>query len=306
MSHFSGEFQVAEAAKLAVYQLASLEAQSALMMEMDVRLAENLDLVRRALQARLVTELELAAAETAGNQAHANLLSLQKQTALQRLELNRLMGLPADTPIKLSSDIKLTAHWEEADLESFLTELEDRRLDLVALRRGYESQEAAVRASILAQFPRLNLGMSRARDSGNVGTHGGVATLDLPLFDRNQGGIALERATRQQLFDEYTARVFEARADIARLLTEARKLQEEIETARAAEPSLERLVSTYRQAVKIGQADVLSYYSAWNNLTQKRIDVLVFEQQLMQSHIALELASGRYMTRPAPKEDHTK
>jgi outer membrane protein TolC len=169
------EWQVAEAAKAAVYQLANLEAQSALVDEMDGRLSENLALVRRALQASLVTELDLAAAETAGNQAHANSLALQKQTVLQRLELNRLIGLPADTPIKLSSDITLAAQLEEAAPESFLEELEDRRLDLVALRRGYESQEANVRAAIIGQFPRLNLGVNRARDSGNVGTMGGIA-----------------------------------------------------------------------------------------------------------------------------------
>ncbi len=297
------EWQLAEAAKTAVFQLANLDAKSMLVGEMEDRLRENLDLIRHALQSRLVTELDLAAAETASNQAHANFLALQKQSALQRLELNRLIGLPAETPIKLRSDITLATHWEEASPESFLQELENRRLDLVALRRGYESQEAIVRAAILAQFPRLNLGANRTLDSGNVGTMGGASTLDLPLFDRNQGGIALERATRQQLFDEYTARVFEARAEIARLLTEARNLQQEIETARAAEPGLERLVTTYRQAVNAGQADVLSYYSAWNNLTQKRIDVLVFEQQLMQTRIALELASGCYQATIAPGTD---
>lgn len=297
------EWQVAEAAKTAVYQLATLAAQSALLAEMDARLAENLELVRRALQAGLVTELERAAAEAASNQAQANLLAVQRQTALQRLELNRLIGLPADTPIKLKPGIARAAPWEDFAPESFLRELENRRLDLVALRRGYESQEATVRAAVLAQFPRLNLGVNRARDSGNVGTRGGAAALELPVFDRNQGGIALERATRRQLFDEYTARVFEARAEIARLLTEARTFQQELETARAAEPGLERLVTTYRQAVNAGQADVLSYYTAWNNLTQKRIEVLGFEQQLMQSRIALELASGRYL--PAPDKDRT-
>jgi cobalt-zinc-cadmium efflux system outer membrane protein len=290
------EWQVAEAAKTAAYQLANLEEQSALVDEMDDRLRENLDLVRRALQARLVTELDLAAAETAANQAHANSLALQGQSALQRLELNRLIGLPADSPIKLKPGFSQAARFEEISPGTLLENLADRRLDLVALRRGYASQEANVRAAILAQFPRLSLGLNRARDSGNVGTVGGVATLDLPLFDRNQGGIALERATRRQLFDEYTARLFEARAEIARLLTETTKLRQEIETARAALPGLERLVSTYRRAINTGQADVLSYYTAWNSLTQKRIDVLVFQQRLAQTRIALELASGRILT----------
>ena len=37
-------------------------------------------------------------------------------------------------------------------------------------------------------------------------------------------------------------------------------------------PGLQRLADTYRQAVAQGQADVLSYYTAWNDLTPKRLD----------------------------------
>ncbi len=46
---------------------------------------------------------------------------------------------------------------------------------------------------------------------------------------------------------------------------------------RQAEPGLQQLVDTYRQAVAQGQADVLSYYTAWNDLTAKRLEVLVPE-----------------------------
>ena len=34
--------------------------------------------------------------------------------------------------------------------------------------------------------------------------------IDIPLFDRSQGIIATESATREKLFDEYVTRVFQA------------------------------------------------------------------------------------------------
>ena len=40
---------------------------------------------------------------------------------------------------------------------------------------------------------------------------GPQVTLELPIFNQNQGNIAIETATRQQLHDEYAARLTAAR-----------------------------------------------------------------------------------------------
>jgi outer membrane protein TolC len=288
------EWQAAQAARAAVFQLAALESQAGLSDSLDRRLKENLDLVRRAVEAGLMTELDLAAAETAGTQAHASLLALQRQTEQQRLALNRLLGVPSETRILLQSDIVLPVRLDLPSAEQLLDGVEQRRLDLVALRHGYASQEAAVRSAILGQFPKINFGLHRARDTTKVGVIGFGLTLDLPIFDRNQGAIAQERATRQVLFDEYVNRVFETRAEIARLSADARWLNAQIAAAQAAAPGLDRLVQTYRLAMNAGQADVLSYYTAWNNLTRNQIDLLTLQQQLADTEIALELAAGLY------------
>jgi hypothetical protein len=68
------------------------------------------------------------------------------------------------------------------------------------MKAGYASQDETLRAAILAQVPRIGLGFTRAGDTSNVQTLGFGITLDLPTFDRNQGNIATERATRQKLF----------------------------------------------------------------------------------------------------------
>jgi outer membrane protein TolC len=288
------EWQTALAARTAVYQLTVFKAQRKLAMTLDKRLQENLDLVRSAVNNGQMTALDQAAAEAASNQAHSNLIGLEKLAEQAHLALNRLLGLAPDANPTLAPDIPLPAHLDLPPASQLLDGLEQHRLDLLALRRGYASQEASLRAAILAQFPRINFGINRARDTSNVGTMGIGLTIELPVFDRNQGVIALERASRRKLFDEYANRLYEARSDIAKLLVDARWLNTQVSVARAAEPGLDSLVRSYRAAVNAGQADVLSYYTAWNNLTGKQIEVLTLQQQLVETRIALELASGRY------------
>ena len=88
----------------------------------------------------------------------------------------------------LSDSVDLPAV-DAAAVERTLTDLADRRPDLVALQLGYRSQEERVRGAILAQFPLLALGISGGHDTSDVRTLGPQITLDLPLFNRNQGRL---------------------------------------------------------------------------------------------------------------------
>jgi cobalt-zinc-cadmium efflux system outer membrane protein len=294
------EWQVAQGARIAVYRLAGLEAEAALAAETAQRLDENLDLVRRAAAEAQLTELALAAAEAAANQAHGDALEAEHQVRLQRLLVNRLLGEDPATDVRVQQGFALAARYDPPTEADLVQDLEQRRLDLVALHLGYDSQEATLHAAILEQFPRIGIGVGGGRDTGNVGSVGVGLTIDLPIFDRNQGQIAIETATRQQLFDEYVDRVFQARADVADVLEQIRSLNERIATAQAAEPGLQRLVDTYRAAMGGGQIDVLSYYTAWNELTAKRREIILLEEQLAEAQIALELAAGIYLPSAAP------
>jgi outer membrane protein TolC len=168
-------------------------------------------------------------------------------------------------------------------------------LDLLGLKQGYESEDATLRAAILAQFPKISVGFNRATDTSNVQTLGFGITVDIPSLDRNQGNIATERATRQKLFDEYTDRVFQSRADIATALSDIRHLNEQVAAAQAAVPALEQLLTTAESALQEGNTDVLSFYQARYDLILRKIDVLKLQQQLVEAHIALEIAAGCYL-----------
>jgi len=117
----------------------------------------------------------------------------------------------------------------------------------------------------------------------------------VPIFDRDQGVIATERVTRQRLRDEYKQRVFEAHSDIATAITDIRSLDRQIAAAEEALPLLEKVVNSAQAAVEHRTADVLSYYTARSNLLQKRIQLIKLQEQLLEAHTALEIASGRYL-----------
>jgi outer membrane protein TolC len=288
------EWQTAQAARTAVYDLVSLQMQLDMAGQLDRQLARNLSVLRQAYERHDKTLLDLSAAEAASLDAHAAVVSQQRDLESARLTLNKALGLSPDARVKLNPNIALAEKIFVPTPQEVLSGLEDRRLDLVALRLGYQSEEETLRAAVLAQFPKVNIGFDRQRDNTNVQSVGFAVTVDLPIFDRNQGAISIEAATRQKLFDEYVQRVFQARYDVYSAIDDLNAISRQIAAEQEAFPSLARLVETYRNALGQGNVDVLSYYSAISNLTQKQLDILKLKQQLTDNRIALELAAGEY------------
>ncbi len=292
------EWQAAQAARSSVYDQVSLQHQLAYARQVDQRLSQNADVIRGAVDRHEKTLLDLSAAQAAAQTAHADALALEQQFAHQRLVLLRAIGLPPSTQVQIREDVDLPSKLELPAAGQLLDGLENRRIDLQALRRGYEAEEQNVRAAIIQQFPKINLGFTRAEDNTGVHTWGLTATVDLPIFDQYQGLIRTEQATRQRLFDEYVSRIYQARSDIAMLLADIEAITRQISAATAALPALRQLVQAYQLALNQGNADVLSYYTAQNDLAQKEISLLKLKQQLVDSRIGLEIAAGRYLPQP--------
>jgi outer membrane protein TolC len=292
------EWQIAQAAKIAAYDVIALEDQFAAAQVADRQLAENLSIVQGAFDRHEKTLLDLSAAQAAAQDAHATVLEQQKELNHQRLALNRAIGLPPDAKSNLRR-VNLPSWLDPPSADELMSGFDERRLDLVALKRGYESQDATLRAAIIQQFPKISLGVNTARDTSDVKTIGVGMTIDIPLFDRNQGTIAVERATRQQLFDEYASRIFTARSDLASAIADIHSANAQLADAEKAIPELERFVQTYRDAYEKGNIDVLSYWTAQSSLAQKRIAVVKLRQQLIENWIALEIASGQHLPIPS-------
>ncbi len=290
------EWQAAEAAKLAVYQLDSLRRQTALARETEEGFRRSADLLREAVARHDKTEADLAPAEAAAEQAKSDRLTLEQQETDARLAFNHALGLPPDATVRLRANLRIpgaAAADRVASRADLQTGFEERRLDLVALRLGYTSEEATLRAAVRAQFPKITLGLTRASDNSSLKSFGPNAVIDLPFFDRNQGVIATEKATRQQLFDEYAGRVYDARAEIAKASADLRFTARREEAARAAIPALERLSASYETALGAGSVDALVASGARQSLFAKRLEAEKLRGDVAALIIALELASGQ-------------
>jgi outer membrane protein TolC len=289
------EWQIAMNARAAVYRVFSLDAQVARAREANEGLQQSTDAVRKAAEAHEKTVLDLAAVESASQDSRATMLALQQEFEKQRLGLNKILGVEPETDVTLRQSLNLPTRLAPPDERGLSDGLEARRLDLLGLRQGLESQDATVRAAVLAQFPKMSAAFVKASDTTNVHTTGFNVAIDVPIFDRNQGVIATERATRQRLLDEYRQRAFEARSDVATAIADIRSLDRQIAAAEEALPLLEKLVDSAQTAIEQRNADVLSYYTARSNLLQKRIQLIKLQEQLLEAHTALEIASGRYL-----------
>jgi len=255
-------------------------------------LEENVSRVKEALDAGQMTEVDMAAARASRDTAVTQRTTLNELLERARIELATLMGFPPDAgiPVVVSLDDELDD--PAGALPDLLKTMESDRLDLLALRRGYDSQEAKVRAAILRQFPRLSIGPRLARDTGNLTTVGIGIGIELPIFNANRGEIAIERATRALLADEYTARVHEARSEVALELNRLVSAQARYATLLKGEQSQVTLVETYRVGLEQGHVDVLSYYQARRDLIELRIIEVQTAAEIQSSRLLIEVLSG--------------
>lgn len=211
-----------------------------------------------------------------------------------RLELVKLLGLAPETQLRLAPSVDTAPALDPTMLTRIAL---DNRLDLQALRAGYDAQEAAVHKAILDQFPSLALNLNFTRDTGGNNILGPTVDFTLPLWNRNRGGIAVERATREQLKAEYDARLFQTRADIAAAASAVSLARRQRDAVRAQLPELDRLARVSRAAAARGDVSRATAETAEGALRDKRVELATADQTIDEAMIALELLTG------VPRED---
>ncbi len=286
------EWQVAQAARQAAYDVIALREQKRNATRLSTQLDRIAERAAHSLKKHDITATDASAAQAAADDSRVTLSGTERDLRDAELALNLAIGVPHDATIKLADQISLPTLAPTIEANRLLTGFENRRFDLVALRRGYASQEEGVRAAVLGQFPKITLGISNTRDFGNFLTLGPSLAVDLPFFDRNQGNIAIERATRQQLLDEYISRVFEARSDIARAVALLHSLDDVISAQEQQVRSLQSLVTSDERALQSGNIDAATFYAAAVSLSQKQVDLTKLKLDLIHAQINLELAAG--------------
>ncbi len=285
------EWQTVAQARLLFDQVLILSEQQTRLESEQVALSSVEKYVRMALQAGNLTydaaSAGLNAFADVFKQLATNTISLNKA----RTDLRSLLGLAATAPLQLTGPLWRTQP-TSAQVQAALADLPQRRPDLLALQAGYRSQEATVRAAILAQFPALNIGFNTARDTGNITSDGFTLGITLPLFDRNRGNIAIARATRQQLKDTYASRVLTTRSDMQRILADLATLERERQGLIAHTHELDTALKHAEKAWDEGLLNWPIYLAIRSNALLADLDLLAVEQEYTKQSIALQALLG--------------
>ena len=222
---------------------------------------------------------------------------LDQTTTIERtlqktiLQLNQLLGIPPDKTIAINVKPIVFA---PLNMNKLFEEAEVYRLDLLALQAGYLSQEATLFKAILGQFPHFTLDIIKGRDNTNVHSIGPAIGFDIPIINRNRGAIAIAKATREQLYLEYIARLNQTRSDIATLVTELAIINKEEKILRKQLPELKKAERLMREGVSKGNITLITYENVLTSLLTNQLRLLTLEQTTTEQMIGLQIATGKY------------
>jgi outer membrane protein TolC len=294
------EWQVAQAARMAALHVLALGEELPLARQAVKDARQTMDAMDRAARTGAASSAEVAGWRSAWLQAHDRLLLLEQERARERQGLNQLIGMPPEAAFPLRA-ASAPPRWREIPDQGSLAEgLGERRLDLLALKKGYESEDKQLRIAIRSQFPNIGIDLSHARDTSNIVTNGYGVALLLPLFDRNQGRIAFEEANRQQLYDDYMARLFAARAEVAQILSDLQAVRARRLAFQETLPVLKASAEWFEKAQELGAADLPSLQQAREAYLAQAITEVRLRAEEADLGLALEIASGQHLPGDEP------
>ncbi len=288
------EWQIIGQARLLAIDIIETGRLASLLVQNRELLAARYEKSRRAVAAGNET-LTGAAPDLAALQAITTQINdVRRQLLAHRHQLNALLGLAPEAEVALQP-VPAIPPWDPQAVARALPTLAQRRPDLVALQLGYRAQSAKLRTAILSRFPALTLGAGGGSDNANVRNFGPQISLELPIFNQNQGNVAIETATRQQLHDEYVARLTAAVGQVRAMTAEIDQLSGQLRAVRGDLSATARVAAKAEAAFAAGNLDERGYVDLVAARLTKQQEVIMIEQSLLDQQAAIATLIGTGM-----------
>jgi len=286
------EWQVAQNARLLTTRLAWLERRLVLLAGEIAIEADTTSALERAVAAGDVTIAQLGVQRAALEAFRRQRDDLEQVAAETRADLLGMLGDPAglDPEVRVVSPSDLQP--PPPGVGEIIRDCLTRRLDLEALRRGYQAQDARLRQAVIEQLPNVTIGVVRQRNESSVEFLGGLVNVSLPIFDRNQAKVALESATRERLRHEYEARVVATRASLDALTRVGQVIARRLPEVTSSIAPLARIEAVERVAADRGDLDRLVYQTVRTSLVEQRLQEATLAQGLAETWVGIATACG--------------
>lgn len=248
------------------------------------------------LEAGSTTSLDVALLGLEAAEIEAELIESEETLADVRGDLGAHLGLAALEPTAprpfelppLPSTIPDTR-----TLENLVSRHNPR---LTALRAQYIVAEKELRLEVAAGVPSLGMGVTYEREGGDK--FGLPFGIEIPLFDRNQPGIAEACARRAAIREQYAAELTDILAQVerARARLEARRRRLALYEAQVG-PAEETRKIAEEVLQQTGTFDMLRYLEVIRSTRRTRVEELASRALVYDAWADLETACGAPLLR---------
>ncbi|MCX7871668.1 MAG: TolC family protein [Verrucomicrobiae bacterium] len=159
------------------------------------------------------------------------------------------------------------------------------RPDILSKLYEYEAAQAALQLEIAKQYPDIVIGPGYEWDQGEHKWRLGL-TIDIPIFNRNQGPIAEARANRDLAAAKFNEVQIKAISEMEEALAAANTAIEQLKRVQALQVIKEKHLRDLEAQLKAGVIDSLV-------LEHARIDLISIEKPLIEAYINWEKALAR-------------
>jgi outer membrane protein, heavy metal efflux system len=238
--------------------------------------ASPYDVLRIGIEAKSVeTRLETARNDLAGTTG----------------DLGVLLGMPGWKPEAVGN---LAVLGVPIDSQKLLAEAEVLNPDIEAARRSEAAADAGLEKARHERWPVPSLQVGTAFTDNPYGntTFGGVS-VEVPIFDRNQGGMARAAAKKQTSVLERNLAVSRTRVAIERAVDLlARRQETRIKFEKDVLSKLPDLKSMGESAYRLGKGTLLELLDAYRSRTEMRLTELDLIQAETEAELDALRASG--------------
>ena len=259
------------------------------------------DLAQRRLRRGATTQLELNLAEAELGRAEGRLETVRGTYQTSRAELAETLGVSPLQPPVPSGDLE-ASELRLASLDELASTALENRADVLALRAFEQQSSAAHQLARISAWPNLTLGAVGGREFEEETIIGGRLAIPLPIFQRNQGQIAIARAEIER------ARAQRERGELVALRELAATYAAYQAASNTAKRLRARVFGTMQDNLKLLEKAFAAGKTTWSEVLVIRRSVIDAERELIgaeatarRAWIALQLAAGR-MPVPGPED----
>lgn len=226
------------------------------------------------------------------------LLSLKNDLAKQKINLARMIGLPANDQYDITDEVPYSPA-APVSLDGALAQAYQQRADLKAADTQVRAAERAHGAARAERYPSL----SATADYGGIGvnpnqlqtTYTASASLKIPIWQggRAEADIEQSDAALQQRRAEYEDLKGQIESDVRRAYLDLQASASQVEVAQKNVDVNKEALELTRQKVEAGVLDNVSYVQAQEDVTNAEFDYIngVFAYNVAK--LSLARATGR-------------